>query len=104
MKLVDTGITMREFRSIAEARFGDLVKTVVDLRRRITGVDAELHSDEEAALVAGGSEDGDLCGINLYPELEAEEWIEFDWLINIRPSQGNRSRGVDDPEMRARAS
>jgi hypothetical protein len=23
-------------------------------------------------------------------------------MINIRPSQGNRSRGVDDPETRAR--
>jgi hypothetical protein len=26
--------------------------------------------------------------------------IEFDSMINIRPSQGNRSRGVDDPEIR----
>ena len=31
----------------------------------------------------------------------AEEWIEFDSVINIRPSRGNRSRGVEDPERRA---
>jgi hypothetical protein len=23
-------------------------------------------------------------------------------MINVRPSQGNRTRGVDDPEIRAR--
>ncbi|MDW7761168.1 MAG: DUF5674 family protein [Acidobacteriota bacterium] len=26
--------------------------------------------------------------------------IEYDSVINIRPSQGNRSRGVDNPETR----
>jgi len=31
-----------------------------------------------------------------------EDWIEFDSMINLRPSQGNRSRGVDDPETRQR--
>ena len=29
-------------------------------------------------------------------------WIEFDSMINLRPSQGNRSRGVDDEQIRAR--
>ena len=38
----------------------------------------------------------DLWGINLYPDRPAEEFIEFDSMINIRPSQGNRSRGVED--------
>ena len=27
-------------------------------------------------------------------------WLEFDSMINIRPSSGNRSRGVDDPATR----
>ncbi|HEX9630888.1 MAG TPA: DUF5674 family protein [Gemmatimonadales bacterium] len=29
-----------------------------------------------------------------------ETWIEFDSVINIRPSQGNRSRNVDDAGVR----
>jgi len=65
-------------------------------------VDADLHSDEEALLIEHGSTQGDLWGINLYPELPPGDWIEFDSLINIRPSQGNRSRGVDDPDVRSR--
>jgi len=102
MKLVETGITMVELRSMAEARFGDLVKAVVDVRRGVMAVDADLHSDEEALLIEQGSTQGDLWGINLYPDLSTDEWIEFDSMINIRPSQGNRSRGVDDADVRGR--
>jgi len=29
-----------------------------------------------------------------------EEIVEFDSMINVRPSQGNRSRSVDDPARR----
>ncbi len=30
------------------------------------------------------------------------DWIEFDSMINMRPSAGNRSRSVEDPAMRDR--
>jgi len=79
-----------------------MVKAVVDLSRSIVMLDAEMHADEEAELLAGGSRQLDLWGVNLYPDLPAEEWIEFDSMINIRPAQGNRSRGVDDPATQAR--
>jgi len=102
MKIVDTSISMAELRAMAEDRFGDLVKAVVDIRLRNMAVDADLHSDEEALLLEHGSKQTDLWGVNLYPDLPADEWIEFDSMINIRPSQGNRSRGVDDPEVRRR--
>jgi hypothetical protein len=102
MKLVDTGMTMAELRSLAEGRFGDLVKAVVDVRTNVMALDADLHSDEEALLLENGSAQADLRGSNLYPALFPADWIEFDSMINIRPSQGNRSRGVDDPAIQAR--
>jgi hypothetical protein len=43
----------------------------------------------------------DLWGINLYPDAGESDWLEFDSMINLRPSFGNRSRGVDDPAIRA---
>ena len=70
---------------------------MVDLRRGILILDADMHADQEAALLAEGSAQRDLWGINLYPELPEAEWLEFDSMINLRPSFGNRSRGVDDP-------
>ena len=61
-------------------------------------VGAELHADQEALFLEMGSHQKDLWGINLYP-LKLEDWIEFDSMINLRPSQGNFSRGVDNPDI-----
>jgi hypothetical protein len=102
MKIIDAPITVLELASMAEAGFGDLVKAVVDVQRVIMAVDGELHSDEEALLLENGSQQDHLWGINLYPALAPADFIEFDSLINIRPSRGNRSRGVDDPDLRER--
>ena len=91
---------MDELRRMAQGRFGDMVKAVVDLARDIMVLDAEMHADQEATLLAGGSRQQDLWGINLYPDLPEGDWIEFDSMINLRPSFGNQSRGVDDAETR----
>lgn len=89
-----------ELKQMAAATFGDLVKAVVDIERKLVAVDAELHSDLEALLLENGSEQKNLWGINLYPEMSGAEFLEFDSLINIRPSQDNRSRGVENEEIR----
>ena len=104
MRTVDAAnpIPMDELRVLAEQRFGDMVKAVVDLRRGLMLLDAEMHADQDAELLAGGSAQEDLWGINLYPGLPEADWIEFDSMINLRPSSGNRSRGVDDQETRAK--
>jgi len=100
MKILDAQITGDELKRIALDSFGDLVKAVVDVRRRLVAVDAELHSDLEALLIENGSKQHDLWGINFYPDLEGDDFIEFDSMINMRPSQGNLSRGVDDEVVR----
>ncbi len=94
-------IAVDEIRVLAETRFGDMIKGVVDLERGILLLDADLHADQEASLLADGSKQENLWGINLYPEVAGEDWLEFDSMINLRPSFGNRSRGVDDPNTRA---
>ena len=85
---------------MAKALFGNLVKAVVDVERGVMAVGGELHSDEEALLLEDGSEQRDLWGINLYPEVSVADWVEFDSMINVRPSHGNRTRSVDNPETR----
>ena len=100
MKIVDGPISLADLKVLAEGRFGNLVKAVVDVERKIMALDGELHADEEALLLENGSRQEDLWGINIYPELEGPDRIEFDSVINIRPSQGNRSRGVDDQRTR----
>ncbi len=97
MKIIKDEISIGELKKLAEDMFGDLVKAVVDVERKIMAVGGELHADEEALLIENGSEQKNLWGINIYPEIKNGERIEFDSMINLRPSDGNRSRGVDDP-------
>jgi len=100
MKIIREIMTFDELNKMAEERFGNMVKAVVDIEKEIMAVDAELHADEEAELLENGSKQENLWGINIYPEMPKGEWIEFDSMINLRPSQGNRTRGVDKPEIR----
>ena len=95
-------ITLTELTSLASVRFGDMIKGVVDVRRHILLLDADMHSDQEAELLADGSSRTDLWGINLYPGVSGPDWLEFDSMINLRPSFGNRSRTVSDPTTRDR--
>lgn len=97
MKIVDENISISEIKTMAEQMFGDLVKAVVDLEEQIISIDAELHADLEALMLKEGSKQQNLWGINLYPELFGnKDFIEFDSMINLRPSSGNKTRGVDD--------
>lgn len=100
MHILRSAITRNELEKTADETFGDLVKAVVDVRRGVMAIGGELHSDEEALLLQDGSTQQDLWGINLYPSQQGEAMIEFDSMINVRPSHGNRSRTVENPDIR----
>jgi hypothetical protein len=100
IRIVREPVSLDELRGIAGEQFGDFVKAVVDIRRGVMAVGGELHADEEALLLEDGARQADLWGINLYPGAAPGELIEFDSMINVRPSQSNRSRGVEDPSVR----
>jgi len=102
MKIITQKISPAELKEMAEKMFGNLVKAVVDVERELMAIDAELHADEEAYLLENGSKQKDLWGVNLYPELAGDDFIEFDSMINLRPSQGNLTRGVADNKIQRR--
>ena len=99
MKTVENNISIKELKDMSSKMFGNLVKAVVDIEKGILVVDAELHSDQEAYLLQLGSKQENLWGINIYPDLDINERVEFDSMINLRPSQDNNSRGVDNEEI-----
>jgi hypothetical protein len=100
MIIIKETITSQELSRMAGELFGNMVKGVVDVDRGILALDAELHSDLEALLLENGSNQSNLWGINLYPDQSGEDFLEFDSMINVRPSQGNRSREVEDESLR----
>lgn len=99
MQIVENKISIQELKDMSSKMFGNLVKAVVDVEKNILVIDSDLHSDEEAYLLQLGSKQENLWGINIYPELKGEQRVEFDSMINLRPSQGNNSRVVESEEI-----
>lgn len=100
MKLVDKQIDIGDLKKMSSKMFGGLVKAVVDIKKKVLVVNGEMHADEEKYLLDKGSRQDDLWGINLYPDADDNNFIEFDSVINLRPRMKNFSRGVDNPKIR----
>ncbi len=98
--IVKDKISSTEFKRLAEETFGDMVKIVVDIKREIMAVGGEMHADAESLLLEKGSSQADLWGVNIYPDLSDDEKVEYQSLINIRPSIGNKSMEVENEEIR----
>lgn len=101
IRIVKNPITRKQLTEIAKERFGDLVKAVIDIEKEIMAIGGDLHADEEVVLIEKGeSKREDVWGINLYPEKTGDDLIEFDSVINLKPSLGNRSRGIEDAKIK----
>ena len=101
MQILQKPISIAELKELAQNTFGDMIKCVADVTRGLLAIDADLHADLERLLLEDGSAQEDLWGFNLWVEEEGDDFIEFESLINIRSWQGNPSRDVEDPEVRA---
>ena len=101
-RIIRAAITRADLNAIAERQFGDMMKVVVDVDRQVMAIGAELHSDEEAALLDDGSNQPSLWGVNLYPGESGDAFLEYDSMINVRPAAGNRSRSVENQGLRTR--
>ncbi len=77
--------------------YEEMIKIVVDIRRRILSGGGEMHADCESVLLEDGSEQDDLWGANWYL---MEQRIAFESLINIRPRLGNRNILIQSQELR----
>ena len=101
MKILQSPIDKKELIQKSENFIDDnAIKAAVDVKKELLAVDSPMHYDCEQLLIKNGSEQYDIWGINLYLDSDdVDEMVEFDSMINIRPAQGNRSRGVDSPEI-----
>ena len=104
MKIVTKSqkVKLNELKNIAQKMYGNLIKAVVDIEKEIMVISGKMHADEEKFLLENGSNQESLWGINLYPDKYPNNWIEIDSIINLRPSQGNFSRMVEDKTLAER--
>lgn len=104
IRLIKNPISLPVLSEIANERYGDLVKAVVDVEQEIMALGGEMHADEEVFLMEQyGSQRANTWGINLLPgKFGTNEFLVYDSMVNLKPSFGNRTRGVDDPAVRER--
>ncbi len=102
MEILSSPISAAHLCEIAHEFYDDMVKAVVDIDRKIMAISAEFHADLERELVLEGSDQESLWGINLYPGVDGDDFVEFDSIINITPRRQNFSRDVEDPSVRER--
>ncbi|MCJ7507814.1 MAG: DUF5674 family protein [candidate division Zixibacteria bacterium] len=73
------------------------IKVAVDIRRKTLSGGGILHADCEAQLLADGSRQEDIWGADWYPKSQK---VQFEALINIRPSENNTSMEIQNPNIR----
>ena len=101
MKIVKDKIEISELKEMAKKMHDNLVKAMVDVEKEIIAVDAGLHADlMEFLIEEENSEPKNVWGINIFPDKNGENLIEFDSMMNVKPAFGNRTRGVDDENIR----
>lgn len=100
MEILKEKITRAKLKALAQEMFGHLVKAAADIEKGTMAINGELHSDLAELLVENGSRGQDVWGFNIYPELDSSEWIEFDSMVNLKPFLNNRTRYVENSEIR----
>lgn len=100
MIILKEQVTVQYLNELAQNFYGEMIKAVADVDKGLIALDAELHSDLERMLLENGSSQESLWGFNIYPQLDGDDFVEFDSLINIRPRQNNRSRDVENHAIR----
>ena len=101
IKVIKEKITKQELKNIVKENYGDMTKAVVDVEKEIMAVGGEFHSDASVILIEQeGSIQENLWGINVYPEKEKNEWLEFNSLVNIKPLKNNRDVEIESEEIK----
>ena len=100
MFILKRKISEKELKKRTESLFGNMVKFVVDIRKKIIAFDAGMHADLEDLLLKNGSKQIDLWGGNYFFGKPKNKRIVFESLINIRPALGNRSMFINKPDIK----
>lgn len=98
IKIIKEKISSDELKKIADEGYGEMIKAVVDVETEIMAVGGELHADESEALFEQGSKNENLWGFNIYVNKPKEDCLEYNSLINVKPSV-NRSMEVENLEI-----
>ena len=103
-EIFDQAIPQETIQRLADDEFGNMVKFVVDIERKLICAGGGLHADEESILLEKGSQQSDLWGANFYLDRPVEKRLAYTSMINIRPGDGNTKQEITLPEIRSKVA
>lgn len=78
-------------------QFGDYIKTVIDVKKRNCSAGMDRHFEGEAILLEQGAQQSDIWGGGIDVQTKV---IDFNSLINIRPTDDNNSNEIQNADTR----
>lgn len=100
IEIVRKSISRKQLDDIAGEYYEELIKGVVDIKRKVVALGGEMHADSEETLLQDGSIQTDLWGFSILLDKSKEECLSYEAFINIRPRNNNKGLEVEDPEIR----
>jgi len=93
---IEERVTKEDLKRARE-EYGDFIKVVVDINKRVMVIGGEWHADAEKMLLDSGSQQENIWGgsVDLTTRM-----IDVIALINIRPRQGNDSQEILDLKVK----
>ena len=83
IKIIKSKINSNAIKQLAKDGYGDMIKGVADIKRKVMALGGELHADAEALLINDGSVSNDLWGFNIYPDKAKKERIGGELLCKV---------------------
>jgi len=100
VEIVKEKISKERFMGIGLKGYGEMIKVAVDTENEILAIGGEFHADCLEKLIENNSNLQYIWGANIYLKKPREQRVEFIALINIRPTQNNRSMEIQNLETR----
>lgn len=99
IRIIVEPLPLPDIKTLAEETYGFMIKGAVDIvgERMAIGGDYHIESCEERT--RSGSTHEDVWGFNIIFSDDGYV-LEYDSLINIKPVKSNRSRLVEDEDIR----
>lgn len=101
IKIVKKKISKQVLVRIVRENYGEMIKVDVDIRKEIISLGGEWHSEGDELLHdREGSARENIWGVNFYPWKFPKERIQYNSLINIKPSMGHLKMEIQDKAVK----
>ena len=100
IKIIKEKISKSQLEEIAKQGFGTIVKMAIDIENELIALGGEWHSECQEALVKNGSSTENIWGANINFNAPEENRIEFNSLINIKPTLGSQKMEISDEKIK----